>query len=109
MSETAISRAIREAVNATGMAHVTRTQSGIVKVRGAMMHLAESGTPDLTGYMSDGSGRFVGLEVKRPGKKRNAAQLAWFERAERAHALCWVVTSPAEALEFIRSRYVRHH
>jgi len=48
---------------------VTRHQSGIVlAAHGRRIHLGPAGWPDIVGYMPDG--RFLGIEVKAPGAKK---------------------------------------
>lgn len=55
------------------------------------------GMPDLVGVLGPG-GRWVGLEVKRPGQKPRREQLACHELLRRFGAFVAVVTSVEEAL-----------
>jgi len=68
-----------------------RNNSGSVRVKGGYMHLSPTGTPDIVGYLPDG--RFLGIEVKRPGEDRTPAQVAFAINAEACGALCFVARS----------------
>lgn len=78
MTEQQLTRAIIDAVNASGLAYVWRSQAGGLKVKGGYVELAPPGTPDVVGYTTRrhalGPGRFVGLEVKLPKGKLTEAQ-----------------------------------
>lgn len=80
MSEQQLTKAIIDAVNASLLAFVWRSQAGKVKVRGGYMQLAPDGCPDVIGWMLRGPKRgvFLGIEVKLPGEKPSAAQNAWY-------------------------------
>lgn len=103
MSEQDITRTIICAVNATGFAHVWRNHSGLVKVRRAWMHLAPAGSPDVIGYLLDGSARVVGLEVKLPKEKPTEIQEQWRARILAAGGIAAVVRSVDEALGLLRA------
>jgi hypothetical protein len=92
-------RAIRYAVCATGRAVVYRNNNGFDLERKVLYGLGR-GSPDLVGYLFD-SGRFLGLEVKRPGQKPSDEQRQWISVAARRGALVAVVTSVAEALALV--------
>lgn len=79
MSEAALKRDVLDAVNATGAVRAWSSPAGIVKVRGAWLHLAPLGCPDIVGFVLR-DGRFFGLEIKVPGNKTAKA------RAEAQHA-----------------------
>ena len=53
-----------------------------------------TGSADLVGIVE---GRFVALEVKRPGEKATAEQVAWLELVRRHGGFAAVVTSGDEA------------
>lgn len=111
MSEQNIVKAVLDAINRSGLAKVWRNQSGIVRTRGGFMHLAPKGSPDIVGYMLDGSARFVGIEVKKPkkdGGHTNAeqvdAQAKWRDELIKAGAVWMQVTSADEALAVLRGK-----
>lgn len=94
--ETPISKSAREALTWAGF-HVTRVQSGRVRVRGGMMHLAEPGTPDLLVQVA---GPVHGwLECKAPDGEKRKSQKAWHAAAEKRGELVAVFTSAREAVE----------
>lgn len=105
MSESALYTPIILAARSAGYAALVRVQSGRARVKGAWAHFAESGTPDLLGYLLRGPrrGTFVGLEVKLPGKKPTAEQLKRRAEIEAAGAIAGVVHSVTEALTFLRN------
>jgi len=111
VSETALSRAIREAVNLSGLAVVWRAQAGRVRVAGGWMRLAPPGMPDLVGYLSDGTGRFVAIEVKVPGhrtdRSRRGTQQAWRERIAQAGGVALEVESAAQAVREVGGAWRR--
>jgi hypothetical protein len=96
MSEQRLTKAIIEAVNASRLAYVWRSQAGTLPIRGRFVHLAPNGCPDIVGYMMRGArrGRFVGIEVKLPGKKPSDAQQAWraeLRACDCVHAIAYSV------------------
>jgi hypothetical protein len=99
MSEQALTRAVIQGLNATGLCTVWRNQSGRIQVRGGFMQLGPIGSPDVVGYARDG--RFVGIEVKLPGEKPTLAQSDWRERIEQAGGVAGVVHGVAEAIELL--------
>ena len=98
MSETDISRGIRETLARLGVI-VWRNQAGTMQ--GGRVHLAPKGTPDLIGVLP--GGRFLGLEVKRPGQKPTEVQLQWQRDLIAKGAVCAVVTSVQEAVDVVRT------
>jgi hypothetical protein len=100
MTETELAKAIRDAVNQSGMGYVERVQSGTRS--GGKMRFAGSGTPDALGYVRDGSGRLLAIEIKTPDGKLRPAQKEWMMRATSAGALCIVARTQQEALEALR-------
>jgi hypothetical protein len=104
MSETsAIVTPSIAAINATGLAFVFRCQAGLVKVRRAWMHLSPAGSPDVIGWMLDGSCRFVGIEAKVEGKKPSPEQEATRLRILAAGGVAGVAFSVTEAVDIIRA------
>ena len=80
----------REIMGFLHLAGVTawRTNSGYVKKN---VKLAPSGTPDIIGYTRDG--RFLGIEVKLPGKPLRRSQIEWHEKALKAGCKVFVAYS----------------
>lgn len=101
LSETALSRGIREALAAKG-ARVFRIQSGIVRLqhgkRSYFVHCAPAGTPDLLVIFR---GVYTWLEVKTPRGKLSADQRAWHAWAEKSGVRVVVVRSISEALRAV--------
>lgn len=98
-SETALSASIRESLARLGVWCI-RVQSGKVRVRRGMMHLAEPGTPDL---LLVGPRELAGswLEVKTTTDLR-PDQIAWHERAARQGVRVAVVRSVEQAVRAVR-------
>lgn len=99
-AETALAKAIRDALAAIGVV-VWREQSGSVRVRRGYMHLAPEGTPDIVGYLP--GGRMLALEVKLPKGKERPAQTEWLARAAAAGCCVATVRSVDEAVRFVRA------
>lgn len=92
MSETDLSRAIQQALEAIG-ALVVRVQSGTA--RGGKQRLAKTGTPDLWVAWR---GATMWLEVKLPGEKLSEAQEIWHAKCRAEGGDVRVVQSAHEAL-----------
>jgi hypothetical protein len=103
MSESQLYTPIIKAILASGVAHVWRQQSGRVRVRGGWMSLGPEGAPDIVGWMLRGPlvGRFVGLEVKKPGEKPTEKQLEWQAKIRDAGGVCGVVETVGEAMVIV--------
>jgi hypothetical protein len=101
MSEQDIVHAAIEAVNASNLALVWRNHSGSVRVRRGYMHLAPKGSPDIVGILCDG--RFVGLEMKKPGEKPSAVQEEWRTRFLALGGVAACVHSANETLAVLRA------
>jgi hypothetical protein len=99
MSEQDIVRAILVAINGLTRATLWRSPSGTAS--GGRRRMAPQGTPDLTGYLAP-SGRFVGLEVKKPGEKPSVCQLEAGRAILAAGGIWAVVTSVEEAMVAVR-------
>ena len=90
--------------------HVTcwRSNAGQVKTN---VKMAPKGCPDIIGYTtmstydslkgSLGRGKFIGFEVKQPGKLQNPDQQDWEADMTAAGALYYVVHSVEETQEII--------
>ena len=59
-------------------------------------------TPDIIGYMRDGSGRLVAIEVKLPGEKPNPDQIAWQEHGKANRVVCGIARSVDEAFAIVK-------
>ena len=104
MSETDISRDIREKLEAHGY-RCDRLQSGQVKVSGGWMHLARKGTPDTIVFgkrSTCGHADVFFLETKTPIGKLSEHQIAWHAWAEKLGVRVAVVRSAREALDILR-------
>jgi len=95
-SETAISRAIRDGLNAIGYPTI-RINTGTARRRGHHVQLAPPGTPDNLCMRP-----YLWLEVKRPGEKLEPSQIAWHAWAKRHDIPVATVTTTAEAIEAVR-------
>lgn len=98
MSESAISRAIREMLPALGIT-ATRHQSGMVRVGARVIHMGDPGWPDIIGW--DRAGRFVGLEVKAAKGRLEASQGPLLARAAQAGCLVGVVRSVEDVVRLL--------
>lgn len=79
---------------------IQRINTGCFKVQGRFIRTAEAGTLDFEGF--DNHGRFVGLECKRPsGGRLSPEQKARIEDIKKKGGLATVVTSGAEAYDFL--------
>ena len=97
--ETQLRDAIRDAVNATGLAWVSVNARGR---RGRVpLGLMPSGSADLVGLLA--SGHFLALEIKMPRGKRSPAQVEWAEKVRKYGGVVYVVTSIPEAMEALKS------
>jgi hypothetical protein len=100
--ETLIQRGVIDALNASELCHVWRQQSGQVRARRGFVHLAPRGSSDVVGYLLDGSGRHLALEVKLPDEQPTDIQRATLARVAAAGGVAGVVTSVGEALSLVR-------
>jgi hypothetical protein len=99
MSETAIQKAIRVAVNASGRAIVWRNNTGVDVARGVRYGLG-NGSADLVGMLVP-SGRFLALEVKTPVGRLSNEQILWIDVVRKRGGAAYCVRSVAEALEAV--------
>lgn len=56
------------------------------------------GVPDIIGIMPDGSGRFLGIEVKAPGGQQSAPQILFERRCGRAGGI-YILAKSVEDVE----------
>lgn len=103
MSEQQLTRGILDAVNLAGLALVWRSQAGMLKVERRFVRMAPAGTPDILGYLLDGTGRMVAIEVKLPAGRVTALQAQWIRQANQAGSVAFVARSIPEALSGLRS------
>jgi hypothetical protein len=100
-SEARIQDEIRAALGATDGLVLWRNNVGVAKHFDAKTHETQlvryglaNGSADLVGVLD---GRFIALEVKRPGEQVTAEQRAWLELVRRYGGFAAVVTSAADA------------
>lgn len=99
MSETAIQKAIRVAVNASGRAIVWRNNTGVDVARGVRYGLG-NGSADLVGMLVP-SGRFLALEVKTPIGRLREDQRLWLDVVRKRGGVAACVRSVADAMAVI--------
>ncbi len=99
MTETDLQRDILAYLKARGIT-AWRANSGYVKKN---VKLSPEGTPDIIGYLLDG--RFLGIEVKLPGKPLRPSQAAWLKSAESSGCAVAVVHSVEECNKAIELFY----
>lgn len=95
MSETAIMRDIRAALNNTGRVRLYRNNVGVDMERGIRYGMG-NGSPDLIGWLR--SGRAFAIEVKTPAGRLSADQKAWWVSARSWGVQGGVARSVSEAL-----------
>lgn len=100
MSENELQASIVSSLERLGH-HVTRIQSGKVRVKGGWMQLAEEGTPDLV--VRSPGGLTTWLETKVKDGRLRPAQLAWHERAKKGGHRVAIVRSINDAVTVVGS------
>jgi len=84
---------------------VWRNNSGTAQVKLGKneywMKLAPKGTPDLIGYLPDG--RFLGIEVKRPGQHATKEQQEFLDELNARGGLGFVAHSIDEVVDTLRN------
>lgn len=103
--ETDIVRSILDGLHACGvMAWRVNTgaMAGSHNGKSRFVRFGPRGQADIQGVL-DPSGRFLALEVKRPGGKATPDQLDWLQRVRDAGGVAQVVTSWAETEELLRN------
>src|SRR3990167_3201035 len=79
LTETQITKSIRDLLSVLRIPH-WKTWGGFIGQRGI---------PEIIGVIP-GSGRFLAIEVKRPGGKLSYEQLCFLQKYENAGAVCMV-------------------
>jgi hypothetical protein len=93
--EGGLSDAIREALAYEPGLMLCRNSTGLFRARGCVVRAGlGNGSADLIGVLN---GRFVALEVKRPGEKPEPHQVAWLDAITRHGGFACVVHSVDEA------------
>jgi hypothetical protein len=100
VSETDVSRGIREALRSIGWT-VERLQCGRVKVSGGWMHLCSPGTPDLLCMRAPGIVGFIETKVPKTGILSDI-QIAWHAWAKKAGINADVAISRQAALNAVK-------
>lgn len=81
-----------------------RTNSGIqfstYKGKEHVVRLAPRGTPDIIGFLSDG--KFLGIEVKKPGGTVSPEQLLFIEKVNKAGGVCFIAYSLDDVVKIIQ-------
>jgi len=83
--ENAIKKGIMATLSILGI-KVWNTQSGMVKVKGAYMHLAEKNTSDIIGYLPY-TGRILAIEAKKPDGLPTQGQIEFLAGVNKAHGV----------------------
>lgn len=93
-SEKEIQKSILDYLSLKGI-NAWRTNSGIqfstYKDKSYITRLAPKGTPDIIGFLNDG--RFLGIEVKKPGGIISDEQIIFIEKINQAGGLAFVAFS----------------
>jgi len=97
---TELQKAVRNAIRESGKAAIWDCRSGFDD-RTKRAYGLGNGAPDLVGYMLDGTGRFLGIEIKTGTGRLSMAQQAWYRAATDARCIVFVCRSVEEALERI--------
>ena len=79
---------------------VARINAGMAQRRGHWIHLTPEGWSDIIGITRDG--RFLAVEVKKPGKTRTPEQIEFQEKIVRAGGVAIVAESLVEVAEKMR-------
>lgn len=105
-TETEIQRGVLNVLKRL-LPRMVRVQSGTFRSRGAHVHAADAGTPDLIGFCRHG--RIVAVEVKCPGKHATAKQSAFIADVVNAGGVAGVVSSVESAERLIREGCTNAH
>ena len=99
-SETIISNRIRGTINKSGVARLWRNSTGQDQVTHVKYGLTV-GSADLIGIRNDG--RFVSIEVKKPGGVVSPEQWAWIKIVQEFGGLAGIAHNVDEAMKIIRN------
>lgn len=75
--------------------------AGIQKANGRYIPAGMVGVSDIMGVMPDG--RFLAVEIKRPGGKVSPSQQIFLDNVRRNRGLAWVVQSIKEAEDLLNN------
>jgi hypothetical protein len=67
-----------------------RSQAGAFKVEGGFFKTGRTGLPDISLIVN---GKYIGIEVKAPGKKQSAGQVTAEKEIHNAGGEYWVVST----------------
>ncbi len=95
MTETELQKQILDYLKMQGLC-VWRTNCGYVKKN---VKLAPDGTPDIIGYLPDG--KFLGIEVKLPGKELRPSQEKWLNTAKNNNCAVLVAYSVEDVERYL--------
>lgn len=101
MSETDIKRAIMDYLEleaSRGKLHFWPVHLGPVKVGGARKRNPMRGHPDIAGVLVP-TGRYFGIEVKKPNERFTQEQMDWALKLQKAGALFLTATCVEEVIE----------
>jgi len=101
MTETEIQAQILTYLQYRGIL-ATRNQSGTVHVGGTWMNLGSPGWPDIIGCLP--GGRFLGIEVKRPGGKASKEQQQRINQIAAKGGLIFLATSVEDVRDKLEER-----
>jgi hypothetical protein len=105
--ETGLKRAILDGLTGSGLCEVWNQPSGSHRVKRGYLVCAPKGSSDVVGFLTDGTGRHLALEIKRPGEQPTPEQIASLARVSAAGGIAAIVHSPAEAIEVVRAAFRR--
>jgi len=108
MTEKQLQSSIIELLNYSGKAYVWNINAGKIYVRNRngkiirAVQLAPAGHSDIQGIRRS-DGKFIGLEVKLPKRRKNVTDLqkAFLGQIKDAGGISAVICSPEEALEVV--------
>jgi len=102
-SETDIQNLIRIALSEKGIISWRNNVGALKDINGRLVRYGLcTGSSDIIGIMPDG--RFLAIEVKKPGKKPTAEQTRFIEAILKHGGLAGVVRSVEELEYFLRSK-----
>jgi len=83
--ESDIQRQILDYLSLKGIFHYRNNTSGIyIQKTGKYRPSHSKGAPDIVGIVPDGSGRFLGIEIKKPGGKLSPDQIVFLDNIWKA-------------------------
>jgi hypothetical protein len=91
MKESDIQKTILDYLTLRGIFHYKNNTAGIYKqATGSYIPSPSVGAPDIVAVIG---GKYIGIEVKRPGGKMSEHQLRFKENLERAGGIYWIFDS----------------